>query len=59
MKTRGIYGKRIRQNPPRNVITGQALFILVPIFSQLLFTFMGCNFSELTLSSAGHLNLSL
>jgi hypothetical protein len=36
----------------------RTLFILVPIFSEFLLAFMGCNLSEFALSSAGHLNPS-
>jgi hypothetical protein len=31
----------------------------MPVFSELFFAFVGCNFSQLTLSSTGHVNLSL
>jgi hypothetical protein len=34
------------------------LFVLVSILSKLLFALVGRDFSELTLSSAGHFNLS-
>jgi hypothetical protein len=35
-----------------------ALFILVPIFSQFFLSFVGCNFSQFAFSSAGHFRVS-
>jgi hypothetical protein len=36
----------------------KTLFVFVPIFSEFLLALVGCNFSEFTLSSAGHFNPS-